>query len=98
MEREIHEDLITINGGFEKNAIPFMPNWRIVITHSVDTEEGGILIFHRTKYLLRMLAGIWFTHNYFYHKPRWRPVVAGVEGRLPGMLKNPFCPGQVSRR
>ena len=47
-----------------------MPNWRIVITHSVDMEEGGILIFHRTKYLLRMLAGIWFTHNYLYHKPR----------------------------
>ena len=66
-----------------------------MITHSVDTEEGGILIFHRTKYLLRMLAGIWFTHNYLYHKPRWRLGVAGVVGWLPGMLKNPFCPGQV---
>ena len=44
MEREIHEDLITINGGFEKNAIPFdkwtMINRSILIKYDKNELEG----------------------------------------------------------
>lgn len=97
MEREIPADLITITEEFEKQFTfypsPVNPDyWQCGAGERIWSDYSAV------EYLLRMLAGIWFTHNYFYHKPRWRPVVAGVEGRLPGMLKNPFCPGQVVRR
>ena len=71
-----------------------MPVRKKMIIHRVLIS----IINWQCQYLLRMLVGIWFTHNYFYHKPRWRLRVAGGGGVLPGMLKNPFCPGQVSRR
>ena len=50
---------------------------RILIIHSV---LPSIINQCNGRMLLRMLVGIWFTHNYFYHKPRWRLRLAGGWG------------------
>ena len=69
-----------------------MPNRRMVISHNIDRE---LFLIFTVKYLLRMLAGIWFTHNYLYHKPRYVSEWLGCWGGYLECSKIRFARGRL---